>query len=66
MSDAHSVNRNTDATGAATARAKQQDASQPDEREARLAELRRRYQKGAYSVDPAKVSASLIEEHLRK
>ena len=66
MSEAHSANGHTDATGAATARAKQEDATQLNEREARIAELRLRYQEGTYSVDSAKVSASLIEEHLRK
>lgn len=63
MPDAHSASGNTDATGAATARAKE---NLPEAREARVAELRRCYQEGAYSVDSAKVSASLIDRHLQK
>ena len=37
-----------------------------DNREARIAELRKKYVDGKYSVDAREVSAKIVQKHLRK
>ncbi len=51
------------ATAAATAREPEDTASDPA-REARIAELRRKYREGQYTINPGAVSERLIEDHL--
>lgn len=40
------------------------DVDRDTDREARIAELRRRYLEGSYSVDPRAVAARVVDDHL--
>jgi anti-sigma28 factor (negative regulator of flagellin synthesis) len=52
--------------GAAAAVAKQNTCAEGDSREARIAELRRRYLEGNYRVTAEQLSSKLIEKHLER
>lgn len=60
-----------DASGTAAVRQTEQPSSAPEqiaaeEREARVAELRRQHQSGTYKVDAAELSSKIIDEHLKR
>ena len=63
----------SNASGAAAVRqpeypssAPQQERPAPEERDARVAELREQYQRGTYRVDAAKLSSNIVDKHLKK
>jgi negative regulator of flagellin synthesis FlgM len=47
------------------AKAKEVAGSAPDVREEKIAELKRRIQSGAYSVDPNAISDRMVNDHLK-
>ena len=55
----------TDGGAAAAPKRTREQCETTPEREARVAELREQYLNGTYQVDAARLSAAIIDEHLR-